>query len=164
LQGDDAGGHLAALAALTPNDPMFQPGFTSVDTTVRAAVLINPITDLVDEQKLHPGDFGGYFCRKIARLPHKDVEFLKEHSPLYRIHADAVPLLVFHGDRDEFVPFAASQLFADAFREFKATESQFIRIPGGHHAYHLFSSPRSHYQAIGVELWLNHIHCQGKTD
>ncbi len=24
--------------------------------------------------------------------------------------------------------------------------------------YHLFSSPRSHYQAIGVEQWLNHIY------
>ena len=33
-----AGGHLAALAALTPGDPTFQPGFEDADTSVQAAV------------------------------------------------------------------------------------------------------------------------------
>ena len=30
ITGGSAGGHLASLAALTPNDPMFQPGFENV--------------------------------------------------------------------------------------------------------------------------------------
>ncbi|MGN6575933.1 MAG: alpha/beta hydrolase fold domain-containing protein, partial [Nocardioides sp.] len=34
VTGGSAGGHLAALAALTANDPAFQPGFEHVDTTV----------------------------------------------------------------------------------------------------------------------------------
>ena len=38
ITGGSAGGHLAALAALTPNDPAYQPGFEDADTTVQAAV------------------------------------------------------------------------------------------------------------------------------
>ena len=38
ITGGSAGGHLAALAALTPNDPEYQPGFEDADTTVQAAV------------------------------------------------------------------------------------------------------------------------------
>src|SRR5918994_614029 len=38
VTGGSAGGHLAALLALTPNDPDFQPGFEDVDTSVTACV------------------------------------------------------------------------------------------------------------------------------
>src|SRR5262245_3296642 len=34
LAGSSAGGHLASMAALTPNDPAFQPGFEGADTSV----------------------------------------------------------------------------------------------------------------------------------
>ena len=36
ITGGSAGGHLTALAALTPNDPEWQPGFEDVDTSVQA--------------------------------------------------------------------------------------------------------------------------------
>ena len=38
ITGGSAGGHLASLAALTPNDPEYQPGFEGADTRVQAAV------------------------------------------------------------------------------------------------------------------------------
>ena len=40
ITGGSAGGHLCALAALTPNDPQYQPGFEDADTSVVAAVPI----------------------------------------------------------------------------------------------------------------------------
>ena len=40
ITGGSAGGHLTALAALTPNDPQWQPGFEDADTSVVAAVPI----------------------------------------------------------------------------------------------------------------------------
>ena len=40
VAGSSAGGHLAALAALTPNDPVFQPGFEGADTSVAAAICL----------------------------------------------------------------------------------------------------------------------------
>ncbi len=38
LTGSSAGGHLSLLAALTPNDPAFQPGFEGADTSVAGAI------------------------------------------------------------------------------------------------------------------------------
>ncbi|CAG8518669.1 14318_t:CDS:10, partial [Acaulospora colombiana] len=52
VAGDDAGGQIAAVVALTPNNRKYQPNFESVDTSVNACVLINAITDLVDEKNL----------------------------------------------------------------------------------------------------------------
>ena len=40
ITGGSAGGHLTALAALTPNEPEWQPGFEDADTSVVAAVPI----------------------------------------------------------------------------------------------------------------------------
>ena len=40
ITGGSAGGHLSSLAALTPNDPQWQPGFEDADTSVVAAVPI----------------------------------------------------------------------------------------------------------------------------
>ncbi len=38
ITGGSAGGHLSTLAALTPNDPAFQPGFEDADTSGVASV------------------------------------------------------------------------------------------------------------------------------
>ncbi|CAG8693547.1 16881_t:CDS:2, partial [Acaulospora morrowiae] len=157
VAGDDAGGQIAAAVAFTQNDPKYQPNFEKTDTSVKACVLINAITDLLDENKFWDKNIGEDFCKNVAGLKAKDESFLKEHSPLHLIKKDSVPFLVFHGDRDTFVPFKASDHFVEEFKKVSKSEIQFIPIPGGHHVYHLFSSPRSHYQAIGVEEWLNHI-------
>ena len=55
ITGGSAGGHLSALAALTPNDPQFQPGFEDVDTRVQAAVPFYGIYDFGHgEDAMHP--------------------------------------------------------------------------------------------------------------
>jgi len=46
LMGASAGGHLALLAAYTPNDPRWQPADVSADTSVRAVVSYYGPTDL----------------------------------------------------------------------------------------------------------------------
>ncbi|MCB0936536.1 MAG: alpha/beta hydrolase, partial [Mycobacterium sp.] len=47
LTGGSAGGHLTALAALTPREPIFQPGFEDADTSVVAAVPVYGLYDLL---------------------------------------------------------------------------------------------------------------------
>ena len=46
VMGGSAGGHLALLAAYTPNDPLFQPLNSETDTSVRGVVAFYPPTDL----------------------------------------------------------------------------------------------------------------------
>ena len=55
ITGGSAGGHLSSLAALTANDPTFQPGFEDVDTRVQAAVPFYGVYDFTRiEDALHP--------------------------------------------------------------------------------------------------------------
>ncbi len=46
VTGGSAGGHLAAMVALTAGDPEYQPGFEDVDTSVRACVPFYGVYDL----------------------------------------------------------------------------------------------------------------------
>ena len=54
ITGGSAGGHLAALAALTPGDPTFQPGFEDADTSVQAAVPHYGVYDFAGATGLRP--------------------------------------------------------------------------------------------------------------
>nr|WP_273378858.1 alpha/beta hydrolase [Actinopolymorpha pittospori] len=63
VAGSSAGGHMAGLAALTQNDPAFQPGFENADTSVTGAIYLN-------------GWYGPYFGQG------------PESSPLAHITAD----------------------------------------------------------------------------
>ena len=74
IAGSSAGGHLAADAALTANDPRFQPGFEGVDTSVTAAVLLYPYLGSVDTRAPMPS------------------------SPMAFVRGDAPPFFVAHGD------------------------------------------------------------------
>src|SRR4051812_12034068 len=46
ITGGSAGGHLTALAALTANDPEYQPGFEDADTSLQGAVPFYGVYDL----------------------------------------------------------------------------------------------------------------------
>ena len=55
ITGGSAGGHLSSLAALTPNNPQFQPGFEDADTRVQAAVPFYGVYDFTRfEDAMHP--------------------------------------------------------------------------------------------------------------
>ena len=51
MTGGSAGGHLTALAALTGNDPAFQPGFEGSDTTITAAMPLYGDYDWLDTSR-----------------------------------------------------------------------------------------------------------------
>ena len=56
ITGGSAGGHLSSLAALTANDPQFQPEFEEADTRVQAAVPFYGVYDFTrTDGALHPG-------------------------------------------------------------------------------------------------------------
>ncbi|EIE77830.1 hypothetical protein RO3G_02534 [Rhizopus delemar RA 99-880] len=46
LAGDSAGGHLAAVACLTANDPRYQPGFEDVVTSAQGVISLNGALDI----------------------------------------------------------------------------------------------------------------------
>ena len=65
LTGGSSGGHLTALAALTPNEPVFQPGFEAADTSVVAAVPFYGVYDLLDRTMQAPREQEEFLARVV---------------------------------------------------------------------------------------------------
>ena len=72
-----------------------------------------------------------------------------------RVHADAPPFFVIHGDRDTLVPVAEARRFTrDAPRGRSACRSSYAEIPGAQHAFEIFPSLRTTFVVHGVERFL----------
>ncbi|MFC0505227.1 alpha/beta hydrolase [Micromonospora costi] len=114
VSGSSAGAHLASMIALTPNDPTFQPGFESADTSVAAVV-----------------GFYGYYGRVTG----------PGSSPLDRLR-DAPPFLVLHGDKDSSTLVEDTREFVTRLRQASSRPVVYAELPGAQHTFDLFYSLR----------------------
>ncbi|MEV5571885.1 alpha/beta hydrolase [Spirillospora sp. NPDC052269] len=126
VAGSSAGGHMAALAALTPNDPAFQPGFEDADTSVSGAICLNTW-------------YGTYFGQG------------PESSPSAHITPDAPPFLLAHGTLDPQVPLADARDFADRLRRTSTAPVVYAELRGGNHSFDLYHSVRFEAVVDAVE-------------
>ncbi|MEU5656812.1 alpha/beta hydrolase [Streptomyces sp. NPDC047737] len=126
VSGSSAGGHMAALAALTPNERRYQPGFEDADTSVSAAIALN-------------GYLGVYFDGDPAT------------SPVNLVRADAPPFLIAHGDLDELVDTENPKALVTALRSVSTSPVVYVEMPGAHHAFDLFHSFRFEALIDGIE-------------
>lgn len=166
ITGGSAGGHLTALAALTPNDPLLQPGFEDADTTVQAAVPFYGVYDFVDEERtslplLHPWVLEPLVLKK--RLS-RDPEAFRAASPRHRMTPDAPPMLVVHGDADSLIPVVQARTFV---KELRATSRQpvaYLELQGGEHAFDVIPSWRTAPVVETIERFLRTVHARRHAD
>ncbi len=166
ITGGSAGGHLTALAALTPNDPEYQSGFEQVETSVRAAVPFYGVYDWTNRGGHGRGNdgFGGFIERVVMkRRVTNDRGAFESASPLYRVNGDAPPFLVVHGTSDSLVTFDGAEDFVDALREASHEPVAFVALPGAQHAFEVFHSLRTDYMVRGVERFLTWVHQRHKS-
>jgi len=170
VTGGSAGGQLSSLVALTPNDPQFQPGFESEDTTVQGAVPFYGVYDFTDSRKLQKNDgLKSVLESSIFKLSRDDhLDEYQQVSPLFRTTADAPPFLIVHGDKDSLVPIEEARVFADELRQASNNPVAYAEISGGQHAFDMFPSIRSEHVKHGVERFLtwvysNHLQSAEKT-
>ncbi|TVT13940.1 alpha/beta hydrolase, partial [Amycolatopsis rhizosphaerae] len=155
--GGSAGGHLAALLSLTPNDTTLQPGFTDADTTIQACVPHYGVYDFAATSGSPASEY-----RLKGLLAHyvvgKDpVEFLDEYkaaSPLDRINDKAPPFFVIHGSRDTMVPVREAREFVRRLRQASPNPVAYAELAGAQHAFDIFPSVRSAHVVRGVERFL----------
>jgi len=159
VTGGSAGGHLCALIALTQNDPAFQPGFETADTSVQAAVPFYGVYDLTDREGYNGGQFTDLLAKTVMGVS------LQEHpdawaaySPLDRISNQAPPMMVIHGDKDVLVPVEGARSFVAALRKASGQPVVYAELHGAQHAFEIFSSFRTVNAVQSVERFLNHIH------
>ncbi len=158
VTGGSAGGHLTALMGLTANDPAYQPGFESADTSVAAAVPFYGIYDFTDR-----GAFGSdpeIFRRFLEPIVMKafladEPERFEAASPVHHLRADAPPFFVVHGDRDTLAPVEDARTFVDQLREVSESPVLYAEMRGAQHAFEVFPSFRTAKVIEGVERFLS---------
>ena len=156
ITGGSAGGHLAALAALTPNDPQFQPGFEHVDTAVQGCVPYYGVYDLAGETGTKAAKLRTKHLLERIVFKTSDRAVHAQGSPITQVQAGAPPFLVVHGRNDTLVPVAEARLFVERLRAVSDEPVLYLELPGTQHAFDVFPSIRSSHvvRAVGrfVEL------------
>ncbi len=160
VTGGSAGGHLAALLALTPNDPEYQPGFENVDTRVQACVPLYGIYDFTGRFGGRGEDgLGGFGERVVLRKSvAEDPEAFEKASPISQVRADAPPFFVVHGTHDSLAPVLAARAFADALRAVSRMPVGYAELPGAQHAFEVFHSVRADQVVLGIACFLDVVH------
>ena len=160
VAGCSAGGHLAALAGLTPNDPEMQAELPDgSDTSVDAVVGIYGRYDWEDRSTPERARFVDFLervvvKRKIDRHP----EIFRKASPIAQVHPDAPPFLVIHGSRDSVIPVAQARSFVDRLRSVSRSVVSFIELPGAGHGFDMTDGARTGSVATAIGLFLNQVH------
>ncbi len=157
ITGGSAGGHLAALAALTPGDPEYQPGFEDADTSVQAAVPHYGIYDFAGATGHRRAEVlrDRFLGPKVLfKDPRADREEFEKASPLLRVNPDAPPFLVIHGRGDSLVHVDQARQFVDSLRASSRQPTAYAELPGTQHAFDVFPSIRSAHVVRGVDRFL----------
>ena len=159
LTGGSAGGHLSALAALTPNDAEYQPGFEEIDTSVQGCIPFYGVFDFTGQQDHWPhrglDESVERVVLKVGRQD--DPAAFRRASPLHRVHPGAPPFLVIHGTADSLVPIEESRVFHRALAEATGGRAALAEIPGAQHAFELFASLRTEHLRGALERFLGQL-------
>jgi acetyl esterase/lipase len=160
VTGGSAGGHLAAMVALTAADKSLQPGFQDVDTAVQACVPHYGVYDFTDESGARHARqrLDSLLRRYVMSRDAKYPDDYRAASPLFRVSADAPPFLVVHGRNDTLVPTADARTFVERLREVAKSPVVYAEIPGAQHAFDIFPSFRSAGVLRGVARFLEWCH------
>ncbi|WP_141013474.1 alpha/beta hydrolase [Nocardioides sambongensis] len=157
ITGGSAGGHLAALAAVTPNDPDLQPGFEDADTSVQVAVPHYGVYDLSGSTQISSvTQTRDRFLapRVMQRTYADDPEVFEKASPLLRVGEDAPDFFVLHGTSDTLVNVGQARAFVQRLREVSRHSVVYIELPGAQHAFDMFPSVRSAHIVRAIDRYL----------
>jgi acetyl esterase/lipase len=133
VAGGSAGGHLAAMVALTtPGDGLDpQEPFGDVSCAVKCCVDLYGIADI---GTYHDATMLG---KTFAEAP----ELYRAASPVTYVRSNSVPILICHGTADTTVSVKQSELFAEKLKQ-AGVEHQLEIIPGAVHTFDLLPPQR----------------------
>jgi len=159
VSGASAGGHLAAMMALTANEPAYQPGFEDIDTSVQGCVCWYGVYDLTNRV----GARGRGFARFVERTLLKvrlvdDAAAFAAASPIDRVHPGAPPTMIVQGTNDTLVPPAEARYFADVLRRTSSSPVVYAEVSGAQHAFEVFRSVRALHAVHGAGRFCGYVH------
>jgi acetyl esterase/lipase len=152
VAGCSAGGHLAALAGLTAGDPAFRGELTDdADTSVDAVVGIYGRYDWQDRSTATRRNFQSFLERVVVGCRQsRHPGIFAAASPLARIHEDAPPFFLIHGEQDTIIPVDEARNFGEELRAVSRNPVEYSEIPRAGHAFDLVDT--THAQRLAVEV------------
>jgi acetyl esterase/lipase len=149
--GGSAGGHLAAMLAVSDGVSHMQPGFEDKNTRVRGAVVLYGVANLVGivDEAAHP--LGAFLLERIVfqRRFRDDPDVYHRAQPLSYLSAKVPPILLVHGEHDTLVPIQEAHAFCHRLQLAGATRVHLCEIPLAAHAFDVTPSPL-HQRAVRV--------------
>jgi acetyl esterase/lipase len=160
IAGCSAGGHLAALAGLTGNDPDFADALsTGSDTTVDAVVGIYGRYDWQDRSTPERAEFVKFLQRVVVgRTIRRHPDIYRRASPIARVHPKAPPFLVIHGSNDSVIPVQQARSFVEQLKAVSRSTVGYLELPGAGHGFDMTDGARTGAMATATGLFLNQIH------
>jgi acetyl esterase/lipase len=149
ISGGSAGGQLAALAALSANDPTWRPGDMAdvTDWSVRGAMAFYGVLEMIGDESHWRGLGRGLRIlleRRIVQVPYDGNEPLyRAMSPYDRIGIDAPPFFVVQGRNDTLVDVQVARDFVAKFRAIASAPMYYVELPFTQHAFDISASPRT---------------------
>jgi acetyl esterase/lipase len=140
LTGGSAGGHLAALAALTAEPP------------VAGCVPFYGVYDMAADDR-----YARFLRRFLSRRVFPagaTMEDFREASPISHVRPDAPDFFVIHGTADTMVSVEQARAFVARLREVSKATVSYAELPGAQHAFEIFGSIRAHAAIRAVQQWL----------
>ncbi len=152
--GGSAGGHLAAMLAVTAPDVDTGP---APGATVEAAVVLYGVGDL-----LHWIPRAGQARLAVAAAkimfggtPEEAPEAYAAASPLHYASPDSAPMLLIHGEADEIIAASESRWFVRGL-ERAGAEAELILVPGAPHSFDLHPGSSDLTEAV-VGFFRRHL-------
>lgn len=158
--GHSAGGHLALLAALAPNDKFVgEPSLKKYEPKFVGAIGFAPAVSFVNPEADYKGtvSYGAYcFARlmggslgeirdfqkeckvnsfeflKAKNPKDKRIALAEEVSPINYLTRNSCPILIIHGSKDDLVSYKASKLMANKAKEIGANVI-YVEVTGADH-------------------------------
>ena len=143
LAGGSAGGHLAAMAALTAR---------SDDERVDACVGMYGVYDMANRNRTRAHWDKIRNEVMLARVDEQPERY-RRVSPIDRVHADSPPFLIVHGTHDTLVPPGEGRQFVEALVA-AGRPVEFVPVYGAQHAFDALSGITSRTSAALIRDWL----------
>lgn len=141
VSGESAGGHLAAMVALTGGDPSLEGavGEPGPSSAVQAAAILYGVTDFSAEiasRSLPPGQVPDEpEVRFLGATPEQAPGLAAAASPVSHATSSAPPVLLISGDCDAVVPLDQSERLRDALVAAGARDIVLEVVPGADHCF-----------------------------
>ncbi len=165
ITGGSAGGHLSSLAALTPNEPAFQPGFEDANTSVVAAVPFYGVYDWTNRDGTGLEAMEDFVARHVLKVRLDEARDVWEKaSTMSWVGPDAPPFMVVHGTNDTLVPVEQARSFVAMLRAESKEPVVYAELPGTQHAFEVFDSRRTLASASAVHRFLAAIRAREGHD